>query len=145
MLRIRAPLQSRNYWHLLFFSFIYNSTPEQFCDENKPPTGNTSDYKKLEQLFDERIYGKVHPCDNFYLFACGTFNRKAALKDDVRTKLDAAEKETVVGLLTAQEEITPSKAFKIAQQCYKSCLQSDEQWNGSGGPIYFVMKKIHVS
>ncbi|CAJ0605589.1 unnamed protein product [Cylicocyclus nassatus] len=129
-------------WYLLFFIFIRHTTPKEICDKYNPPIGDTSDYKKLAQLFKERMYDKAHPCDNFYQFACGTYNVKATLKDVVRTKLAAKEKESIVGLLIAEEQVTPSKAFKITQRYYKSCLQSDEQWDDIGGPIQFVMRRI---
>ncbi|CAJ0603058.1 unnamed protein product [Cylicocyclus nassatus] len=152
---------------LLVF-IICGVTSQQFCDENNPRVGNTPDYNKLAQLLRERMDDEVHPCDDFYQFACGRFSRKATKEDDLRRKLKTAARETHKGFnmfllakelfntqklrswekvdfeesLLTMENVKFPKAFEIAQLCYKSCLQGNQQWEKIGGTFQFVLRKI---
>ncbi|CAJ0605240.1 unnamed protein product [Cylicocyclus nassatus] len=111
------------------------------CVENDPPVENTSAYHQLEQLFSERMDEKVHPCDNFYQYACGKFNTNAGMDDDISVKLTEKIRMTVTGLLIDARRI-PSKTFELAQHYYRSCLQSHQALERLGGHSQFVIEKI---
>jgi putative endopeptidase len=100
-----------------------------YATDSTVPEGGVA---PLELGFMDRT---VNPCDDFYEFSCGTFEKKYALKDgqlgvaysaNANAKARTFETESVNAILAAAPTSTDPEVLTIANY-YQSCLDADAQ------------------
>ncbi|VDD93608.1 unnamed protein product [Enterobius vermicularis] len=70
------------------------------------------------------------PCENFYEYACGQWNRDHQIPDDMFAYGTFAYlKEDIFTVLLESDTPTPSRSIQMAKQVYKSCMNTTELEN----------------
>lgn len=87
------------------------------------------------------------PCENFYEFACGKYIHETVLSknqiiDSVFSKITAKVDKQIVAALTEEIQADESRAFHLAKNFTRMCLDGDARDANGANPLMEILEKI---
>lgn len=87
------------------------------------------------------------PCDNFYEFACGKYLHETVLSkyqviDSVFSQITAKVDKQIVAALTEEIQTDESRAFHLAKNFTKMCLDAGARDTNGANPLMQILEKI---
>ncbi|EEB19488.1 endothelin-converting enzyme, putative [Pediculus humanus corporis] len=95
----------------------------------------------------ENMNTEIDPCDDFYEFACGKFERETVIPDDKTSVTTFSEisdklKEQLRTIIETPAETNDAAPFLLAKNLYKACMNKTGIANRGHTPILDILKKL---
>ncbi|KAL5013750.1 hypothetical protein ScPMuIL_008020 [Solemya velum] len=107
----------------------------------------TEDCVKAAATMLEGMNTDIHPCDDFYEYACGKWNKKNVIPDDRSSyntfaKLRDNLQVTLKGLLERGVTEKDSESTKMAKYLYQSCVNETVIDERGLQPVYTLLEEL---
>ncbi|CAH1998490.1 unnamed protein product [Acanthoscelides obtectus] len=116
-----------------------------FAVSNRYSECKTVTCKEVATEIIKRIDRNIHPCQDFYRFACGNYIRNVDVRDRGLSIEEYAREETSVKIRSLlEEDLTPNnpKLLTLAKKLYRSCMDESAIETQGTKEIFQIFKYI---